>query len=95
VSHDLSRKHFVAKGLGLLALAGLAPKLRAFSASGSVTESRVSTPRSAAAFRSGRAAARGAAMPQVRIDPRAVAQCDFAPSSAPTSTAAAAASFRN
>jgi len=103
VSHDLSRKHFVAKGLGLLALAGLAPKLRAFSASGSAakadalvaaksaTDGRVSALRSGTAAHRLAAAARSHAAPQVRVEPRAVARSDFAPS-APTSTAA---SFRN
>jgi len=73
VSHDLSRKHFVAKSLGLLALAGLAPKLRAFSASGSnaeaATDGRVSAPRSAAVQRN-------TAAPQVRVEPRAIARTD-------------------
>jgi len=77
VSHDLSRKHFVAKGLGLLALAGLAPKMRAFSASGSpakadafaATQGRASAQRRAAA-------AHSQATPQLRVEPRAVARAD-------------------
>jgi len=87
VSHDVSRKHFVAKGLGLLALAGLAPKLRAFSASGSTAKAdafvaadgRASASRSVAVQRN--TAVHSQAAPKLRVEPRAVARTDsaFAP----------------
>jgi len=94
VSHDLSRKHFVAKGLGLLALAGLAPKLRAFSASAAAAQGRVSSSRTGSVQRT--ATAHSQAAPKLRVEPRAIARSDFAPSSsAPTSTAADVAPFRN
>ncbi|WP_156468940.1 hypothetical protein [Cephaloticoccus capnophilus] len=92
MSHDLSRKHFVAKGLGLLALVGIAPKLRAFSASPAAAQARVSSLRSGGVQRS--ATARNQALPQVRVEPRAVAHGDIS-TAASSSPAATASSFRN
>jgi len=85
VSHDLSRKHFVAKGLGLLALAGLAPQLRAFSASGSAAKAGVLTAadgrtsaRRPAGVERDAVARRQTVAPQLRVDPRAIARTDSA-----------------
>jgi len=92
VSHDLSRKHFVAKGLGLLALAGLAPKLRAVSASGSDAKA------SSLTGAKSRNSAATSATPKLRVEPRAVARTDsspFVPDAASQSSSSTSSVFRN
>jgi len=93
VSHDLSRKHFVAKGLGLLALAGLAPKLRAVSASGSAAKASSVT---GAKSRNSVATSRQAGAPKLRVEPRAVARTDSAAFAAASQSSPSTSSiFRN